>query len=269
MLIFLLVIPLSMFVFAGIRLLLLHKTNLQFRSELLDKLTSNDFNYLVYSHKAEISTEELPRRGDKPIRDDSKMLECDTSSTPTQRLLMIKHSKIPNIVTFLRLALLVPFVWLVRTDSSRHYIAAAVVLIVATVTDLLDGYLARKLNSISDFGDVLDVLADRMLAVVSVTFLMVTGTANFYMGLIVICRELAADSIRSLAARSGTSLPHNIFGQVKLVAIISAAVAGLLTLAGVNSLATGQRLANASLAIAVATGMLSIIIMLRSRKASS
>lgn len=180
---------------------------------------------------------------------------------------MNKRSKIPNVVTSIRLVLLIPFVLLARTDSSRHYIAAAAVLITATLTDLLDGYLARKLNSTSDFGDVLDVLADRMLAVVSITFLMASGTANFYMGLLVICRELTADSIRSLAARSGTSLPHNIFGQIKLVAIISAAVFALAGLAGITSLSTGQHLADASLAIAVTTGILSIIIMLRSRKA--
>lgn len=179
---------------------------------------------------------------------------------------MDRRSQIPNIVTSFRLALLVPFVWFARTESSGSYIAAAVILIVATLTDLLDGYLARKLNSVSVLGDLLDVLADRLLAVVSVMLLLVTGTANFYLGLVVICRELTADCIRTLATRSGASLPHNIFGQVKLVAIVAATVAGLLALAGVTSSATGRYLGDASLAVAVATGVLSIVIMLRSYK---
>lgn len=255
-LIFILLIPPSMFVVAGVRLLLVHKANLNFRSQLLDKLLSNNFDYLADNRQPEIA-------------DGGSSRLSSASSEPPQRHGMNSHSQIPNIITSFRLALLVPFVWLARAGSGRSYIAAAVVLSIATLTDLLDGYLARRLNSVSVLGDLLDVLADRLLAVVSVVLLLVTGTANFYLGLAVVCRELTADCIRTLATRSGAPLPHNIFGQVKLVAIVAAAVVGLLTLAGVTSSVTGRYLADASLVVAVATGMLSIVLMLRSYKVRS
>ena len=85
MLIFLLLIPPSMFVVTGIRLLLLHKANLRFRSELLDKLTSNNFDYLVGAHRPELPKEALsPPSSEGGVNDSSnkeviKMSECDTA----------------------------------------------------------------------------------------------------------------------------------------------------------------------------------------------
>jgi CDP-diacylglycerol--glycerol-3-phosphate 3-phosphatidyltransferase len=180
------------------------------------------------------------------------------------KLPMSEKSRIPNAVTCARFILLIPFVWLVRDGSQTHYAAALVVLVVATLTDVFDGYLARKLNSVSDFGSLLDVTADRMLAVTSVTILMGIGAANFYLGLAVICREIAAESIRSLGVRSNSLLPHNLFGRVKFIAIVSAMASGLLALAGTISSASGRQITNALLAIALLSGVSSVLVMQRS-----
>ena len=156
--------------------------------------------------------------------------------------------------------------------SETFYIAALGVLILATLTDVLDGYLARKLDSVSDFGNLFDVMADRILAVISITMLMVVDIANSYLALAVICREIAADSIRSFAARSNFVLPHNIFGRVKLTAIVLATASGMLGLAGTISSSAGQQVTNVLLAIALLSGVLSILVMrqaLRSRHEAS
>lgn len=176
---------------------------------------------------------------------------------------MNRQSNIPNIITCIRIALLIPFVFLVQTKSDRGYLIATVVLIVAVITDLLDGKLARKLNSVSEVGDALDLLADRLLAIVSLTWLLVAGGVSFYLGLAVICRELVAESIRSFAVRSGHSLPHNIFGQAKLVAIVASTVSALLGLAAFVPWNVAWRLADIALAVALASGVWSILLMLR------
>lgn len=176
---------------------------------------------------------------------------------------MGEKSKIPNAVTCLRFILLIPFLWLVRSGSQKQYAAALGVLIVAALTDVLDGYLARKLDSVSNCGNLLDVMADRMLAVMSVTMLLVTDRANFYLGVAVICREIVADSIRYLAVRSNSVLPHNLFGRVKMAAIVSATISGLLALAGLLSEAVGRSVSDLSLGIAALSGLFSILIMRR------
>lgn len=171
---------------------------------------------------------------------------------------------VPNAITCLRIILLIPFVWLVRAGSKSHYAAALAVLVVATLSDVMDGYLARKLSSVSDFGNILDVMADRILTTVSVTMLVVIGGANFYLGLAVICREIAADSIRSLAVRSNSVLPHNLYGRTKFAAIVLATSFGLLALADMIPSTLGRLISDLSLAIALASGLLSILVMWRS-----
>lgn len=171
---------------------------------------------------------------------------------------------VPDAITCLRIILLIPFVWLVRAGSKSHYAAALAVLVVATLTDVVDGYLARKLSSVSDFGNILDVMADRILAALSVTMLVVMGSANFYLGLAVICREIAADSIRSLAVRSNSVLTHNLFGRTKFAAIVLATSFGLLALADMISSTLARLISDLLLAIALASGLLSIVVMRRS-----
>lgn len=82
---------------------------------------------------------------------------------------------IPNQVTLARLALIPFFCYFVRFPQDRNYMAVALaIFLVASLTDWLDGYLARRLNQVTDLGKLLDPLADKVLitaALVSLTYL--------------------------------------------------------------------------------------------------
>jgi CDP-diacylglycerol---glycerol-3-phosphate 3-phosphatidyltransferase len=183
---------------------------------------------------------------------------------PTQRIVW-RLASLPNVLTALRVVLLLPFLYFASREDNASRIATLVTFLLAVLTDLADGYFARLLDSVTDVGNVLDVLADRLLIVVALVFLMHDGAANIYLCLFVICREVAADSVRSLAVRQGGALPHNIFGRVKMIGVVVATTIVLLSL-GLGRFAspTNIRIAvNACLAAAAISGVVSMIVMLR------
>ena len=71
---------------------------------------------------------------------------------------------IPNILTLSRLALIPLFLWLMSRPDRRYWVWGGVVIIYGIVSDILDGYLARKLNQITETGKILDPLADKITA---------------------------------------------------------------------------------------------------------
>ena len=94
---------------------------------------------------------------------------------------------IPNAITVLRLILIVPiggFLWM------GEYGISLICLICAGVSDALDGYLARKLDSISRFGELADPIADKLLVFVVVVVLLVKELLPFWVAIIVIGREI-------------------------------------------------------------------------------
>ena len=105
---------------------------------------------------------------------------------------------IPNIITILRLILIVPigfFLWV------GEYGISLICLICAGVSDALDGYLARKLNSISRFGELADPIADKLLVFVVVLLLLIKELLPLWVALIVMGREIVIVS-GALAFRS-------------------------------------------------------------------
>ncbi|MEM9256056.1 MAG: CDP-alcohol phosphatidyltransferase family protein [Pseudomonadota bacterium] len=101
------------------------------------------------------------------------------SSSPWQQL--------PNTLTVFRLLLALP---LGLTILQGHYSIALLIALAAGTTDLLDGYLARKLEATSRFGAALDPLADKLLITVSFLSFAVTGLVPWYLAVIVITRDL-------------------------------------------------------------------------------
>lgn len=94
---------------------------------------------------------------------------------------------IPNILTIFRLVLILPIALLLL--SGNNFIAL-ILIFVAWITDLLDGFLARKLNQISSLGKTLDPIADKLLIFVIVLSLVVAEAIPLYLGIIVIVRDI-------------------------------------------------------------------------------
>ncbi|MCR5491382.1 MAG: CDP-diacylglycerol--glycerol-3-phosphate 3-phosphatidyltransferase [Bacilli bacterium] len=105
------------------------------------------------------------------------------------------------------------------------YLLACVVFIVASTTDWLDGYLARKWHQVTDLGKFLDPIADKLLVNSSLIFLVfpfgfATGQTTFipvFCVIVMIARDLVVDALRLVAAKKNEVIAANIFGKLKTV----------------------------------------------------
>ena len=117
-----------------------------------------------------------------------------------------------------------------------HYAVSLVIFALASLTDMLDGKLARKYNLITDFGKFLDPLADKMLttaAYLGFMFLYSAKTGGFGWQMttivfIVLFREFMVSSLRLVTAKSGLVVAANIWGKLKTVSQMVGLVAALL-----------------------------------------
>ncbi|MCG6167460.1 CDP-diacylglycerol--glycerol-3-phosphate 3-phosphatidyltransferase [Leptospira sanjuanensis] len=123
---------------------------------------------------------------------------------------------IPNILTMLRVAAVPFFVWLLFQKEVEYHIAALLLFIAASLTDLIDGYLARKWNQETEFGKFLDPLADKIIVTgCFVTFIFLQEQIEFWMVCLIIGRDMLITSLRYLAIRQGQSIRTSMLGKVK------------------------------------------------------
>ena len=122
---------------------------------------------------------------------------------------------LPNKLTLLRIILIPVFmVVLYWGFSGANYVALAI-FIVASITDLLDGKIARKYNLVTDFGKFADPLADKMLVTAAMLWFVEIGQMAAWMLLIVIVREFAVSGLRMIASDKGRVIAAGWSGKVK------------------------------------------------------
>ncbi|MFZ4387972.1 MAG: CDP-diacylglycerol--glycerol-3-phosphate 3-phosphatidyltransferase [Chthoniobacterales bacterium] len=126
---------------------------------------------------------------------------------------------IPNRLTLGRFILTGLFVGFLSTSTHWGDVVALVLFIVASLTDWLDGYLARKLNQTTNFGKLMDPLADKVL-VASALICLITSKENHvgipaWAVIIIITREFLITGLRQLAAGQGVILPADALGKHK------------------------------------------------------
>ena len=127
---------------------------------------------------------------------------------------------IPNLLSLLRLALVPVFLWLVL---SAHPGLAFAVLVVASITDYLDGYFARKLNQTTRIGALLDPAADRLYIFATLVGLAFTASIPFWLPIVVIARDvLLAFTIPMLASKNYGPLPVHFLGKAGTFALLYA-----------------------------------------------
>lgn len=136
---------------------------------------------------------------------------------------------LPNKLTVLRIFLAPIFLALLLIDFPFHYLSALVVFIIASLTDLIDGKIARKYNLVTDFGKFLDPLADKMLTTAAfIGFIQLGfGFGVVWITMIVLTREFLITSLRLSAAGSGTVIAANIWGKAKTVCQMTAIIVTL------------------------------------------
>lgn len=121
-----------------------------------------------------------------------------------------------NKITILRV-LLVPFFiyFIYNIDKPYFDIISALLFIIISITDFLDGYIARKYNQITTFGKFMDPLADKILVTSALIMLTQLGKFSGVIAVIIIAREFLVSAIRQLAAADGTVLAAAWSGKVK------------------------------------------------------
>jgi CDP-diacylglycerol--glycerol-3-phosphate 3-phosphatidyltransferase len=134
---------------------------------------------------------------------------------------------LPNLLTLLRILLVPVLVVALGTEAEGGQEIAAAVFVVASVTDGLDGYIARSRHSITTFGKVMDPVADKLLIAAALLTLVSLDRVEAWVAMIVIAREFAVSGLRIAAGQQGVVIPASALGKVKTI-VQSAAVLALI-----------------------------------------
>jgi CDP-diacylglycerol--glycerol-3-phosphate 3-phosphatidyltransferase len=141
----------------------------------------------------------------------------------------------PNLVSMFRLAM-APLCFILlylekygnQAGVTRGYcIAAAAVFLVAALSDIVDGYLARKYSQITDIGKFLDPLADKVLVTTALVLLVSLGRCPAWIALVIILREIIITGLRGIAQTGGETIAASQLGKRKTV-FQNIALVGLL-----------------------------------------
>ena len=125
---------------------------------------------------------------------------------------------LPNKLTMLRIVMILPFLLVLYLDVPyANYIALAIFGL-ASITDLLDGKIARKYNLITDFGKFADPLADKMLVTAAMVWFVECGLMPGWALFVVLLREFAVSGLRMVASDKGRVIAAGWSGKVKTAA---------------------------------------------------
>lgn len=122
---------------------------------------------------------------------------------------------LPNKLTLLRIIMILPFLLVLYLDVPGAAYIALAIFILASLTDMLDGKIARKHNLITDFGKFADPLADKMLVTAAMIWFVESGQMPGWALLIVILREFAVSGLRMVASDKGRVIAAGWSGKVK------------------------------------------------------
>jgi CDP-diacylglycerol--glycerol-3-phosphate 3-phosphatidyltransferase len=132
---------------------------------------------------------------------------------------------LPNLLTVLRIMLVPALVVALLGNTPAGDVLAAVVFALASLTDFVDGYLARARGSITTFGKLMDPLADKLLIVAALISLVSLHRLAAWVAMVIITRELAVTVLRLAASQAGVVMAASMFGKVKTCLQIAAVLA--------------------------------------------
>ena len=145
---------------------------------------------------------------------------------------------LPNKLTMFRVALIIPFMICLICGGTAPKIAALVIFMIASATDWLDGFIARRDGLVTNFGKFADPLADKLLTFSAITIFTGQGKFSSVALFIILARELAVTGFRLIAVEKGVVIAAAWSGKVKtfvqLVAIIILLITEILAEFGVN-----------------------------------
>ncbi len=138
---------------------------------------------------------------------------------------------LPNKLTLLRILLIPVFILVMMSNIKNHYLIACLIFVIASITDALDGHIARKNNLVTDFGKFMDPLADKLLVISALICMIESNLVAGWMVIIIVSRELTVSILRAIAAADGKVIAASGGGKIKT---ISQMLAIIILLIGEN-----------------------------------
>jgi len=129
----------------------------------------------------------------------------------------MKRALIPNMITLFRILLTPLFLYFLLSDGQYYMLFALIVFIVASVSDGVDGYVARKHGFVSEFGKFADPLADKILIISSFIALIFLDIIPLWMVIIVVLRDVTVTAIRMIMIKRGNSIVTANIAKAKTV----------------------------------------------------
>lgn len=175
------------------------------------------------------------------MKKEKKNVEQKIESNETTEIIEQKRKvNLPNILTVFRIALVPVFVVLMALNGLWEYMKyiALGVFIIASVTDWLDGIIARKKNIVTRFGKLMDPLADKIL--VAAGFIMLTGVDVIpaWVTVVVVARDFLLNTLRMFGTEAGETIAAGVSGKIKTAFQMLTIVLGMLDTQGIFAFVT-------------------------------
>ncbi|MDD3213523.1 MAG: CDP-diacylglycerol--glycerol-3-phosphate 3-phosphatidyltransferase [Eubacteriales bacterium] len=161
----------------------------------------------------------------------------------------------PNRITLIRVALIPVIVVFLQFESPVCRILALIAFLMASLTDWLDGYLARKHKIVTNLGKFLDPVADKLLVLSTMIALCGLGRFPAWVCIVVLFRELAVDGLRLAAVEHGNVIAAGKLGKIKTTLQMAAITLVLLDNAPFGAFPMDQILIYAAVAMTLWSGV--------------
>ncbi|MCW2888021.1 MAG: CDP-diacylglycerol---glycerol-3-phosphate 3-phosphatidyltransferase [Streptosporangiaceae bacterium] len=142
----------------------------------------------------------------------------DPIATPPSQ---VSVYNVANLLTMVRIALVPVFVWMLFINGTGWRLAALAVFVVASITDRVDGQLARKHNLVTDFGKIADPIADKALTGSALVGLSILGELWWWVTIVILVREIGITLLRFVVIRYGI-IPASRGGKLKTLLQVAA-----------------------------------------------
>ena len=129
----------------------------------------------------------------------------------------MKSENIPNVLTIIRIILIPILVAALLEETRNGDVLAAIVFALASITDFVDGYIARSRNAITTFGKLMDPIADKLLVIAALFALVSLERLDVWVAMVIVTRELVVTASRMAASAQGVVIPAANWGKLKTV----------------------------------------------------
>lgn len=120
-----------------------------------------------------------------------------------------------NKISFSRILVIPLLILFLSVDTGWCSLVACILFLLASVTDIIDGYVARKYNHISQLGKLLDPMADKLMIFAVLIMLLYLGRIHFLFVILLITRDVAVNSLRGIATQEGVVISASRLGKYK------------------------------------------------------